>query len=101
MLKAHAVGSDEGDVEHRRESVEIVTERHRITGTLTLAQQGYRSRVLDHLNAFERDFLAVTDVTLEHLDGSVPAVRHDFLAVHRRHVVYVMPQSREDDAAAA
>lgn len=75
--------------EERRERIRLETPRHRIEGTLLLATDGYRSRVSDVLNASERDFLTLTDVTLQPLDGG-PAERHDFLAVARAHVVYVV-----------
>ncbi len=77
--------------QHRTERVVIETQRHRITGLLTLARDGYRSRVSDLLNASERDFLSLTDATVEPLDGSAQPVRHAFLAVSRLHVVLAAP----------
>ena len=56
-------------MDHRQERIRIETERHRIEGSLTLARDGYRSRVSDVLNASERDFLTLTEVTVEPLDG--------------------------------
>jgi hypothetical protein len=55
--------------QQRRERVELETTRHRVVGSLTLAANGFRSRVSDLLNASEREFLALTDVVLEPLDG--------------------------------
>jgi hypothetical protein len=75
--------------DERRERIRLETPRHRIEGLIVLAADGYRSRVSDVLNAAERDFLTLTDVTLQPLDGG-PAERHDFLAVARAHVVYVV-----------
>jgi hypothetical protein len=49
--------------EERRERIRLETPRHRIEGSLMLARDGYRSRVSDMLNASERDFLTLTDVT--------------------------------------
>ena len=57
------------DAEHRQERVRIETERHRIEGVLTLARDGYRSRVSDVLNASERDFITLTEVTVAPLEG--------------------------------
>jgi hypothetical protein len=74
-------------VEHREERVRLETDRHRIVGTVTLARNGYRSRITDLLNASERDFLALTDVTIQPLHGGEPE-RHDFMALARRHVVF-------------
>ena len=56
-------------MDHRRERIRIETERHRIEGVLTLARDGYRSRVSDVLNASERDFITLTEVTVAPLDG--------------------------------
>ena len=73
--------------QHRTQRVVIETERHRITGGLTVARDGYRSRVSDLLNASERDFLALTDVVVERVDGGGAPERHAFLMVSRHHVV--------------
>jgi hypothetical protein len=86
--------------QQRRERVELETTRHRIVGSLTLAANGFRSRVSDLLNASEREFLALTDVTLEPLAGGAP-VHRDFIAVSRAHIVFVAPLGADDDAAAA
>ena len=75
---------------HRRERIELETTRHRITGSVTLAQNGFRSRVSDLLNASEREFISLTDVTLEPLGGG-PSVRREFVAVSRQHIVFVAP----------
>ncbi|MFI5004114.1 MAG: hypothetical protein ACHQE6_03785 [Solirubrobacterales bacterium] len=76
-------------MEHRQERIRIETPRHRIEGLITLARDGYRSRVSDVLNASERDFLTLTDVSLEPLDGG-PLESHPFLAVARRHIVFAV-----------
>ncbi len=74
----------------RRERVRIETERHEIAATLLLPHEGFRSRTTDFLNAHERDFLPLTDVVVERLDGSRPVERHAFLALAVRHVVMVV-----------
>ena len=74
----------------RKEQIELETTRHRMIGSVTLSQNGFRSRVSDLLNATEREFLALTDVTLEPLDGGEP-VKRDFVAVSRQHIVFVAP----------
>ncbi|MBA2347106.1 MAG: hypothetical protein H0V81_02320 [Solirubrobacterales bacterium] len=73
--------------QHRTERVIFETERHRITGMLTLPRDGYRSRVSDLLNAAERDFVSLTDVTITRIDGSDEPESHAFLAVSRHHIV--------------
>lgn len=85
----HAFESDPDGTEERRERIRLETPRHRIEGSLMLARDGYRSRVSDMLNASERDFLTLTDVTLASLDGG-QVERHAFMAIARAHIVYVV-----------
>jgi hypothetical protein len=82
----------EGDppgFDQRTERIRIETERHRIEGMLTLARDGYRSRVSDVLNASERDFITLTDVTVAPLDGG-PIELHAYLSLARRHIVFAV-----------
>jgi hypothetical protein len=76
-------------IDHRRERIRVETERHRIEGELTLARDGYRSRVSDALNASERDFLTLTDVKVEPLAGG-PVELHNYLTLARRHIVFAV-----------
>lgn len=85
---------DPGGMEHRRERIRVETERHRIVGELTLARDGYRSRVSDVLNAPERDFLTLTDVSVEPLSGG-PIELHPYLTLARRHIVFAVAASEE------
>jgi len=82
--------ADNAWVQHRYERISIETPRQRITGTATLAADGYRSRLSDLLNAPERDFIALVDVIVEPLSGDGDPVVHEFIAVHRQHVVFVV-----------
>jgi hypothetical protein len=70
----------------------IETDRHRITGTVTAAKDGSRSRISEMLNTSERDFIALTDVTIEPLDGR-PELRCEFLVVARSKIVFALPLS--------
>ena len=74
----------------RQQPIKIATERHRIEGVLTLARDGYRSRVSDVLNASERDFITLTDVTVAPIEGG-PVELHPYLTVARRHIVFAVP----------
>jgi hypothetical protein len=74
---------------HRKERIRIETERHRIEGVITLARDGYRSRVSDVLNASERDFLTLTEVTVAPLEGG-PIELHPYLTLARRHIVFAV-----------
>jgi hypothetical protein len=87
---------DMSSMDHRRERVRIETERHRIEGVMTLARDGYRSRVSDVLNASERDFLTLTDVTVAPLEGG-PVELHPYLTLARRHIVFAVAASDPQD----
>jgi hypothetical protein len=76
-------------IDQRRERITIETERHRIEGEITLARDGYRSRVSDVLNASEREFLTLTDVTVRPLDGGAVEL-YPYLTVARRHIVFAV-----------
>ena len=78
-----------GNVDQRQERVRIETERHRIEGVLTLARDGYRSRVSDVLNASERDFITLTEVTVAPLEGG-PVELHAYMSLARRHIVFAV-----------
>ena len=86
--------ADEGTtpIDHRQERIRIETERHRIEGVLTLARDGFRSRVSDVLNASERDFITLTDVTVAPLEGG-PVELHAYLSLARRHIVFAVAAS--------
>lgn len=77
-------------MQHRNEQVVIETTRHRITGTITLARSGYRSRVSDLLNATEREFISLIDVTIERFDGGAEATQHPFMALNCRQIVFAL-----------
>jgi hypothetical protein len=86
---------DPRNMDHRRERVRIETERHRIVGFMTLARDGYRSRVSDVLNAPEREFLTLTDVSVEPVSGG-PVELYPFLTVARRHIVFAVDAPEGD-----
>jgi hypothetical protein len=77
---------------YRYERLLIETARHRIEGTITLSRDGYRSRVSDQLNATERDFIALTDVTVELIDNPGRPTHHEFVNVARSQIVIAIPQ---------
>jgi len=76
-------------MDQRDERIVVETERYRLTGTVRLPAAGYRSRLTDHLNAGEREFLALTDVEIASLDEPSRAPeRHEYVALGRRHIVF-------------
>ena len=90
-------------MEHRDERIIVETDRHRITGSLRLPADGYRSRLTDYLNASERFFLALTDVEVTALDDGGEVERREFVALSLRHIVLAMPADEnageaDDDA---
>lgn len=87
---------DQSHIDHRQQRIRIETSRHRIEGSLTLARDGYRSRVSDVLNASERDFLTLTEVTVEPFDGTAVQT-HPFLAVARSHIVFAAISDSAED----
>lgn len=74
--------------DHRGQRVELETNRHRITGMVTLPPDEHHGRLSDVLNSRERDFLALTDVVVEPHDGG-PVERHQFTAVLRQRITLV------------
>ena len=86
-------------MQHRFERISVQTPRHRIVGVATLASDGYRSRLSDLLNAPERDFIPLTNVTVTELDGDHEVTQHEFVAVHRQHVVFAVPLGAADEPA--
>ena len=80
---------EQSNVDQRQERVRIETERHRIEGVLTLARDGYRSRVSDVLNASEREFITLTEVTVAPLEGG-PLELHPYMSLARRHIVFAV-----------
>jgi len=84
-------------MQRREHRVVLQTERHRITGAVTMPMDGFRSRLSDFLNHVERDFVALTDAVVESLDESVEPARRDFVVVGRAHIVLAMPAAPNGD----
>ena len=76
-------------MEQRLTQIVAETERYRITGSLRLPPEGYRSRLSDYLNSAERTFLALTDVEVAPLDGAGEVRRLPFAAFSVAHLVFV------------
>ena len=87
-------------MQHRHERISIDTPGHRIIGNVTLAADGYRSRLSDLLNAPERDFIALSDAIVQELDGARMIQQHEFIAVHRQHVVFAVSLGPVEELAA-
>ena len=87
-------------MQHRYERIALETVSHRIVGVATLAADGYRSRLSDLLNAPERDFISLTDATVELLQRDGDATHHDFIAVHRQQIVFAVTLGEVTDPVA-
>ena len=88
-------------MENRQQRVVIETDRHRITGSITMPTGGFRSRLSDFLNHAEKEFIALTDAVVAPLEGNGSVERRDFVVVGRQHIVLAMPEDpalSEDDA---
>lgn len=75
----------------------VETARYRITGSLRLPRDGYRSRLTDFLNSAERDFIALTDVDLQLLDRDLPPEHREFVAVARSQIALALPATPDED----
>jgi hypothetical protein len=75
----------------REEQVVLETDRYRISGTLTMPREGYRSRLSDYVNQRDREFLTLADARIEPLDGSAQARVEPFLMIGRHHVRLIAP----------
>jgi hypothetical protein len=86
---------DPGGIDHRRERIRIETQRHRIVGFITLAREGYRSRVSDVLNAPERDFITLTEVSVQPLSEG-PVELHPYLTIARHHIIFAVAAPEQE-----
>lgn len=88
------VGSAEG---RKRERVVVETSRYRITGEIMLPPEGYKSRLSDHLNESDREFLIVLDARLTPFGDHEAAFRVNVLMVLRHRVDIIFPADEERD----
>jgi hypothetical protein len=78
-------------VDLRREKVVVETDRYRIEGDMTLAKEGYRSRLSDHINRRDQEFFTIRDARLSALDGSGRQWQAPVLMLARRHIRLIVP----------
>jgi hypothetical protein len=79
----------------REEQVVLETDRYRISGTLTMPREGYRSRLSDYVNQRDREFFTVSDVTVTDLDSPDQTRHASFLMVGRSHVRLISGSSED------
>jgi hypothetical protein len=74
----------------RKEKVVVETDRYRVTGSMTLPAEGFRSRLSDHVNREDLTFFTIVDAELEPLDGGERWTA-PVLMLARAHVRLVTP----------
>jgi hypothetical protein len=74
----------------RKEKVVVETDRYRVTGSMTLPAEGFRSRLSDHVNRDDLTFFTIEDAELTPLDGGEPRTV-SVLMLAREHVRLVIP----------
>ena len=74
----------------RREKVVVETARYRVDGDMTLPSEGYRSRLSDHVNRRDVDFLTIQDAVVSPLDGG-ESWTAPVLMLASRHIHLIVP----------
>lgn len=74
----------------RREKVVVETARYRVDGDMTLPSEGYRSRLSDHVNRRDLDFLTIQDAVVTPLDGG-EGWTAPVLMLASRHIHLIVP----------
>jgi len=74
----------------REEKVVVETDRYRVTGSMTLPADGFRSRLSDHVNREDLTFFTIVDAELTPLDGGASHTT-PVLMLAREHVRLVIP----------
>ena len=74
----------------QKQKVVVETDRYRVTGSMTLPAEGFRSRLSDHVNREELVFLTIEDAELAPLDGG-DSWTAPVLMLARSHVRLVTP----------
>src|SRR4029078_9159789 len=88
-------------MENRQEKVLVETDRYRVEGMLTLPQEGYHSRVSDHVNRRDQEFFTILDAQLVAIDGSGRDWDTPVLMLARRHIRLIVPASDGAEMRAA
>ncbi len=82
----------------KRERVLLETSRYRVKGTIMLPPEGYKSRLSDHLNEAEREFLVILDAALTPFDDPDGAFEAPVMMVQRAQIVMIFPMGELDGA---
>ena len=71
----------------------VETDRYRVEGMMTLASEGYRSRLSDHVNRRDQEFFTDPRRAAAALDGSGRDWNAPVLMLARRHIRLIVPAS--------
>jgi hypothetical protein len=74
----------------RKEKVVVETDRYRVTGSMTLPADGFRSRLSDHVNREDLTFFTIVDAELTPLEAG-ESWTAPVLMLAREHVRLVTP----------
>lgn len=86
-------------MDSRVERVVLETDRHRIVGDLSLARDGYLSRLSDYLNRGDLSFIPLVNATVSPLEAGGPGEDRSFIAVARVHVHLAYPSTGDAEGA--
>jgi hypothetical protein len=78
-------------MERKRERVLLETGRYRIEGEVMLPPEGYKSRLSDHLNDPQHEFLIVLDALLTPFDNPDSSFRSGVVMLQRARIDVILP----------
>ena len=73
------------------EQIVLETPRYRVEGNVMLPPEGYKSRLSDHLNDPDREFLIVLDAKLSPLEGEGQPSELPVVMIQRNRIDLVIP----------
>ena len=84
-------------MDRKRERVILETSRYRIAGEVMLPPEGYKSRLSDHLNEPQREFLIVLGAIMTPLEDPENRFRSKVVMIHRSKVDVIFPEDELTD----
>lgn len=86
-------------VERRRERAVFETDRHLVTGDVTLPPEGYQSRFSDSLNRPDLSFVPLTNVEIRTL-VTEEVTRRPFVVLGKASIKLAFPADEDEQASA-
>ncbi len=84
-------------MDRKRERVILETLRYRIVGDVMLLPEGYKSRLSDHLNEPNREFLIVLDAIMTPFDDQENRFRSQVVMLNRSKIDVIFPENQLTD----